>query len=161
MLMYLLEHKFSKHIKEANYNYYEPKTLHDSSLSLSTHAVLASDLEDTELAYSLFEKASIIDLGPDMESSNHGIHAASLGGIWQIVVCGFAGVRMIDGTLRINPRLPNNVKSISYPIVWNSNPLKIEVNKNSITIKNLGATSVSVQVYGKDYTIENEIKINY
>lgn len=161
MLIYLLEHKFNNGIKKANYNYYEPKTLHDSSLSLSTHAILASDLGDVELAYDLFQKASIIDLGSDMETSNHGIHAASHGGVWQIVVCGFGGVRMIDGTLRINPKLPDNINSITYPITWASNKLKVQVDKNTINIINFGDKPISLQVYGNEYSVENEIKINY
>ncbi|MGL4904663.1 MAG: hypothetical protein ACRC34_04120, partial [Cetobacterium sp.] len=86
VLFYLLENRFSHDVKVANWNYYEPKTLHDSSLSLSTHCVLASDMNDKEMAYDLFRRASEIDLGPNMKSSDHGIHAASLGGIWQCIV---------------------------------------------------------------------------
>lgn len=58
MLFFLLENKFEPDIKRANYNYYEEKTLHDSSLSLSTHSILASDFGDRSLAYDLFRRAS-------------------------------------------------------------------------------------------------------
>ena len=116
MLMYLLEHKFDHEIKKANFEYYEPRTLHDSSLSLSTHAILAADIDNLPLAYSLFERAARIDLGPNMKTSDHGIHAASLGGVWQILVCGFGGLRMLDGKLRIDPKIPAQIDSISYPI---------------------------------------------
>jgi len=111
MLVYVLEDKFNEAIKMANFKYYEPKTLHDSSLSLSTHAVVAADVDDLHLSYDLFRKASEIDLGPNMNSSDQGVHAASLGGIWQIIVCGFGGLRMVGGKLRINPKLPPQVKS--------------------------------------------------
>ncbi len=92
MLVYLLEERFNEAIKQANFQYYEPKTLHDSSLSLSSHAVLAADVDDPGLSYDLFRKASEIDLGPNKKSSDQGVHAASLGGIWQIIVCGFGGL---------------------------------------------------------------------
>ena len=106
MLLYLLEHKFSKEVKKANYDYYEKRTLHDSSLSLSTHSILASDIDEKDLAYKLFQEATKIDLGENMKTSDHGIHAASLGGLWQIVVNGFGGVRMVGGNLRIHPQPP-------------------------------------------------------
>ena len=161
MLIYLLEHNFERAVKEANFSYYEPKTLHDSSLSFSTHAVVASDLNQPDLAYQLFQKAARIDLGPDMKTSDKGIHTASLGGIWQIVVCGFGGTRMVDGRLRINPRLPREIHSITYPLIWNSNPLNITVKKNSIQIQNKGSDMITLEVFGNEYQVIEEILINY
>ncbi|MEM1339465.1 MAG: glycosyl hydrolase family 65 protein [Bacteroidota bacterium] len=160
MLMYLLEHKFSHAIKKANYEYYEPRTLHDSSLSLSTHAILAADINNLPLAYQLFERAAQIDLGPNMKTSDHGIHAASLGGIWQILVCGFGGLRMIDGKLRINPKLPPEIKTISYPINWKGNLLKIKVAQAKVHITNHGKRPVSATILGRDLTIEKEITVS-
>jgi len=159
MLMYLLEYKFDHAIKKANYEYYEPRTLHDSSLSLSTHAILAADIDNLPLAYSLFERAARIDLGPNMKTSDHGIHAASLGGIWQILVCGFGGVRMLDGNLRINPKLPPQITSISYPINWQGNSLRVKVSQNKVTIINNGEREVRATVFGQDLTIEQEVTV--
>ena len=159
MLMYLLEHKFDHAIKKANYEYYEPRTLHDSSLSLSTHAILAADIDNLPLAYALFERAARIDLGPNMKSSDHGIHAASLGGIWQILVCGFGGVRMLDGKLRINPKLPPQIKEITYPINWKGNYLKIKVSEEKITITNTGNGVVNLSLLGQDLTVERELTV--
>ncbi|UOY05928.1 hypothetical protein L0P88_18550 [Muricauda sp. SCSIO 64092] len=159
MLMYLLEHKFDHAIKKANYEYYEPRTLHDSSLSLSTHAILAADIDNLPLAYALFERAARIDLGPNMKSSDHGIHAASLGGIWQILVCGFGGVRMLDGKLRINPKLPPQIKEITYPINWKGNYLKIKVSEEKIAITNTGNGAVNLSLLGQDLTVERELTV--
>ena len=160
MLMYLLEYKFDHLIKKANYEYYEPRTLHDSSLSLSTHAILAADIDNLPLAYSLFERAARIDLGPNMKTSDHGIHAASLGGIWQILVCGFGGVRMLNGELRINPKLPPQMRSIRYPITWKGNVLEVTVSQEKIAISNLGATAVQLSVNGQAVVVEKELTIN-
>ena len=162
MLMYLLEYKFSQDIRKANYEYYEPRTLHDSSLSLSTHSILAADIDNMDLAYNLFERASRIDLGPKMTTSDHGIHAASLGGVWQIVVCGFAGIRMLNGNLRINPKLPEAINSISYPLNWNGNTLRIHVDKNNMFIKNEGTSEVKLTIFNTKYTVKDELEItNY
>jgi len=148
MLMYLLEHKFSHDIKEANYHYYEPLTLHDSSLSLSTHAILAADIDDLELSYRLFRRAAEIDLGPNMKSSDHGIHSASLGGLWQIIVNGYVGARMIDGNLRIQPKLPKSIQSIRCSIVWNGVPLRIKVTRDEIYLEGSGAAVENLIING-------------
>ncbi|MGD0756972.1 MAG: glycosyl hydrolase family 65 protein [Bacteroidales bacterium] len=161
MLMYLLEHKFSREVKQANYNYYESRTLHDSSLSFSTHSILANDLENTDLAYSLYRQAAAIDLGMNMKSSDHGIHGASLGGVWQIIVCGFGGIRMISGKLRIEPKLPKEITQITYPLYWKGNLLEVTVNHEILQVNNKGAEPVTFSHYGKDYKVNSnsEIKI--
>jgi len=159
MLVYVLEDKFNEAIKMANFKYYEPKTLHDSSLSLSTHAVVAADVDDLQLSYSLFRRASEIDLGPNMKSSDQGVHAASLGGIWQIIVCGFGGLRMVGGKLRINPKLPPQVKSLRYPVTWKGNPLEVMVTKGSIVVENKGGNHVDITVNNQEYTLKDRLEL--
>ena len=162
MLMYLLEHKFSKEVKLANFNYYEPKTLHDSSLSLSTHAVLANDLGDSVLAYDLFRRASEIDLGPNMKTSDHGVHGASLGGIWQIMVCGFGGVRMVGGQLRISPNLPKDIEEINFNINWKGSTLNVTVTQHQLSIKNEGKKQlIGLTVFDKELIFDEMLEIAY
>ena len=161
MLVYLLEEKFNEAIKQANFQYYEPKTLHDSSLSLSSHAVLAADVDDPDLSYDLFRKASEIDLGPNMKTSDQGVHAASLGGIWQIIVCGFGGLRMVGGKLRINPKLPPAIRSIRYPVTWKGNPIEVLVSKGSLVIQNMGEMPVELTLGNKEYIIEKKLELDY
>lgn len=135
ILFYLLEHLFDQKTARVNWDYYEARTLHDSSLSLSTHCILAADLDERERAYEFFRKACEIDLGPNMKSSDEGIHSASIGGIWQCVVFGFAGVRMVDGTLRIRPRLPENIRKIQFHICFRGERLGITVEKNRFSVE--------------------------
>ncbi len=151
ILMYLLEDLFSTDVKRANWEYYEPKTLHDSSLSLSTHSVLASDLGDQELAYDLFRRASEIDLGPNMKTSDAGIHAASLGGIWQAVVNGFGGVRMTGGNLRISPMLPKAWNALTYSIDWKGETLNVQASQDQVTItrRTPSTEPLVIEVYGE------------
>lgn len=150
ILFYLLEEQFAHEVKLASWNYYEPRTLHDSSLSLSTHSVLACDTGDTELGYKMFRKACEIDLGnDDPHSSDAGIHAASYGGLWQCVIYGFGGVRMLAGNLRIDPKLPEAWKSISYTIMWHGQKLAVNVTHDQIRIENLtGTAEVEIEVCG-------------
>ena len=161
MLMYLLENKFTPEVKQANFNYYEARTLHDSSLSFSTHSIMANDLGNRELAYSLYRQAAAIDLGTNMKSSDHGIHGASFGGLWQIIVCGFGGIRMIDGKLRIEPKLPKEITQIAYPVYWKGNLLEVIVNHEILCVKNKGTEPVEFSHLEKQYWVSSnsEIKI--
>lgn len=163
ILFYLLENKFSNDVKRANWNYYEPKTLHDSSLSLSSHCVLASDMDNRDLAYSLFERAARIDLGPNMKTSDHGMHTASIGGIWQSVVCGFGGVRMLDGKLRIDSKLPEKWSSLTFPINWQGDRLEVQVTHNSIKIQNVTEknTEIQLSIHGQQFILANVLEVKY
>lgn len=162
VLFFLLENEFSLDVKKATWEYYEKRTIHDSSLSLSTHSVLASDMGEKKLAYDLFQKASMIDLGPFMGSSNAGVHAASFGGVWQCVVYGFGGVRMLDGHLRINPALPDSWEMLSYTLMWKGQKLAVEITKDTVQIQNLtGSRVVELEVAGEQKTVDGELKVLY
>lgn len=154
VLFFLLENEFPPEVKKASWEYYEKRTLHDSSLSLSTHSVLASDMGEKKLAYDLFKKASMIDLGTFMGSSNAGIHAASFGGVWECVVYGFGGVRMLDGKLRINPFLPDEWNRLTYTIIWKGQKLAVEATRDDVKVENLtGTMKVEVEINGKATTL--------
>ncbi|GIP21942.1 glycoside hydrolase family 65 protein [Paenibacillus sp. J22TS3] len=159
MLFLLLEDRFQPEVKRANYNYYEEKTLHDSSLSLSTHSILANDFGDEALAYDLFRRAAEIDLGPNMHSSDAGIHSASLGGIWECLVMGFAGVRMLGGELHLNPRLPQAWEELSFPLYWQGSRLQIRIDRSGIRIKSSSADVIRLKVAGKPVSFEGELEL--
>lgn len=155
MTFFLQEGSFSKAVKEANWKYYEARTLHDSSLSLSTHCVLACDSGDNRLAYELYKKSCEIDMGEALHSSDEGIHAASIGGIWQCVVYGFGGVRMVSGKLRIEPLLPDAWKVLEYKLTWQDQRLRIKVTHNHMQVQNLtGTRQVEFWHKGVNYPLE-------
>ena len=158
MILFLLQEAlFSHEVKQASWNYYEPRTLHDSSLSLSTHAILAADMQNHELAYELFNRCAKIDLGENMKTSDAGIHTASIGGIWQVVVYGFGGVRMLDGKLRISPALPESWKRLHYYLYWQEQKLSVELTHEKLHIVNLtGTKEISFTLYDEEVTFQNE-----
>ena len=150
VLFYLLEEQFPPEVKRASWDYYVERTLHDSSLSLSTHSVQACDMGDDAMAYELFRKSCAIDLGPVMGSSDAGIHAAACGGIWQCVVYGFGGLRMLNGKLRIEPRLPESWTKLRYTVYWKGEKLAVTVTKEGTHVEKLTAgKAVELTVDGK------------
>ena len=162
MLFFLLEEQFSRAVKRASWDYYEPRTLHDSSLSLSTHSVLASDIGETELGYEMFRKASFIDLGNDNpHSSDAGIHAASFGGLWQCAVFGFGGLRMVGGKLRIDPKRPAAWKRLRYTVMWRGQRLNVEVTEKELCIVNeTGLAPVELEIRGEIRTFTDRITVS-
>jgi len=161
ILFFLMEDMFSLDVKKANWNYYEPRTLHDSSLSLSTHCILANDMGDYNLAYDLFKRATCIDLGPNMQTSDDGIHAASIGGIWQSVVYGFGGVRMLNGKLRIEPKLPKTWKSLQFSFCWQGQTLKVIILEDRLVVENMTQEKeIEFIMKGKSYRINKKVEIN-
>ena len=157
----LLENQFSAEVKAANWNYYEPRTLHDSSLSLSTHCILAGDMGNREMAYELFQKAAAIDVGPNMKTSDAGIHAASLAGVWQSVVFGFGGVRMLDGRLRMNPSLPESWRGLDFFIHWQGQKLHVSLSHERAELVNLtGTREVELSINGRPCTVKDKLSVN-
>ncbi len=159
ILFLLLEDMFDYDTKVANFNYYEARTLHDSSLSLSTHTILANDLGYQEISYDLFNRAINIDLGPNLKSSDHGIHAASIGGIWQSVVFGFGGVRMVNGKLRINPKLPESWNRLAFEFYWHGCHIEVDIKDGMCTIKNNGLDDISLQSKESTYIVGAKSKL--
>lgn len=144
LLLLLKEDLFSAELKKKNYYFYESRTLHDSSLSKSTHCVLAADLGEEDTSYHFYEGCGDIDLGPNMSSSDAGVHTASLGGIWQCAVYGFGGCRVVNDDLRIVPRLPKGWHSLSFPLVWRDQPLKVSIDHYSLAVENRGHQDVFI-----------------
>jgi len=166
MLLYLAGNDFSEKAKRVNWDYYEPKTLHDSSLSRSIHAIVAADMDDIKKGYEYFQESIRIDLGEDLTCSWDGLHAASLGGNWQAVVNGFGGVRIAaDGTLGINPRLPEEWNSLQFNLTWRGKVYCVDIKEKEIVLKPLSAVEkpLKVAVYGKEYLVESSkgLNINY
>ena len=161
MLFFLLEEQFSRRVKRASWDYYEPRTLHDSSLSLSTHSVLACDIGEVELGYEMFRKASGIDLSnADPHSSDAGIHAASFGGLWQCAVFGFGGLRMVGGKLRIDPKLPAAWTRLCYTVMWRGQRLRVEVTEKALTVTNLtGTAPVEAEIAGETRRFTDSITV--
>ena len=162
MLFFLLEEQFSQAVKRASWDYYEPRTLHDSSLSLSTHSVLACDIGEVELGYEMFRKASGIDLANDNpHSSDAGIHAASFGGLWQCAVFGFGGLRMVGGKLRIDPKLPKAWHRLRYTLMWHGQRISVDVTEKEVCVVNeTGTVPVEAEICGETMIFTNRITVS-
>jgi len=139
MLLYLLPDKFDIKTKKKNFYYYLKRTVHKSSLSAAVHAAIAAEIGNIKMAYRYFDVAANMDLTLLYGNTDDGMHAASLGVTWQAAIHGFAGMKIFNETLSINPRLPEAWKEISFCLKWQGYNLKIAINH----------TKVNVQFYSK------------
>lgn len=154
MLLHLLSHEFTEEQKKINWDYYEPKTMHDSSLSAVIHCIVANDIGQSKEAYKYFEKASRIDLGNRMGNSSHGLHAASLGGLWQAAVHGFGGVRVVDGVVYCYPHLPQQWNKLEFKLHLGKARLQFVITTDNVTIMLLTPEeTVRAVVYGEKITL--------
>lgn len=158
MLMLILQEEFDKETKKINYNFYEKRTMHKSSLSPSIYSIMGLKVGDTHNAYKYFIKTIMTDLEDNQGNSNAGLHAASTGGSWQSVVIGFGGLSVDkDNILDFEPWIPDNWKSLSYKINWKGKDLNVKVKNKSIEF--LSRQDLVIKVKSKKYNlIKNQLK---
>lgn len=140
---------------KANWDYYEPRTDHGSSLSPSIHALIASELGLRDEAAAYFRRACRIDLQDSMGNGADGLHLANLGGIWQAVVHGFAGIQWRDGALQCDPRLPPGWRAIHCTICCRGSRFRVDVTRDHLEIAPITALAapLPVRVGGRSFLL--------
>lgn len=144
MLFYLFRDLFDNKTVRDNLKYYEACTLHDSSLSMCIHSLVASRTGDMDMAEKLFYDCCCVDLGDKSNNSDNGIHSASIGGIWLSVVMGFGGVSVSDGALKIEPVLPDGIEEYSFPVEYMGTRILITVNKDGADVVKMSGKSMEL-----------------
>ncbi len=161
MLLNLFPHLFAEDIVKKNVLFYEGKTIHDSSLSYCAHAQACAAIGAMDLSWEFFQKCLVVDLDENPHDSTDGVHSASLGGIWNCLIFGFAGVRYENGVLYLNPHLPNRWKSMDFRIIIKGVQVHVLIEKKKITLACEPETSTPIQVEakGRSYTLEKVLEI--
>ena len=115
---YFFEDHFTKEELQKHYEFYEPFTVHESSLSPCVHSVLTSALGKTDEAYTLYLRTARLDLDDYNKEVHEGLHITSMAGTWLSIVEGFAGMRVKNSELHFTPRLPKHWKSLSFKVIF-------------------------------------------
>jgi kojibiose phosphorylase len=164
MVLFLFPELYSQEVKHANYLFYEERTLHHSSLSASIHSGVGSDVGMPEKAYRYFKAAAYSDLKNVYGNVGMGVHAASLGGTWQALVHGFAGVRFQIGALAIDPRLPAKWKRLKFSIIYRGRPVSVEIFEKKISLyfsSRDKSDILKMMVYGEPYELAANKKVSF
>jgi len=140
--LYLFEDHFDEQTIQDNFNFYEPKTVHESSLSPCVHVILAAKIGMMDKAYELYLRTSRLDLDDYNHEADEGLHITSMAGTWMSIVEGMAGVRITEKGLSIYPHIPKVWKKYAFQILYKQSPIFIEVNLESCSITNNGVNSI-------------------
>ena len=132
--LYFFEEEFDDDTIRRNFYFYEPRTVHESSLSPCVHSILAAKLQDMGKAYEMYLWAARLDLDDYNHENEEGLHITSMAGSWLSVVEGFAGMRVRDGELFFTPSLPAGWGAIVLNLEFQGKPLRVEVHPNRVQI---------------------------
>lgn len=160
--LFFLEHSYDDETIRRNFNFYEPRTVHESSLSPCVHSILASKLGLQDKAYEMYLRTSRLDLDNYNNDTEDGCHTTSMAGTWMSVVQGFGGMRVKEGKLHFNPFIPGHWNSFSFKVMFRGALLKVNVTKENVVITNESSVELTVAVNGKDHLVKGneELIIN-
>lgn len=144
MFMFLFNQNFDEKTLKANYEFYEPRCIHESSLSPSIHSILAAQLGKMEEASKFFGFATRLDLDDYNRNTSEGLHMTSIAAAWMNIVYGFLGLRSDKEILKIKPVLPEKWKKYRVNLLYHGRLISFEVKKDSVLIRNAGEP---IQIY--------------
>ncbi|HBL37256.1 MAG TPA: family 65 glycosyl hydrolase, partial [Firmicutes bacterium] len=152
--LYFLPEKFDLDTIRRNFDFYEPRTVHESSLSPSIHSIVASWIGEHEKAYELLIRATRLDLDNYNADTDEGIHLTSMAGSWTAIVEGLAGVAVRQDRLSFSPFIPTAWESYSFKLAFRGRKLQISVDKAQVTIALLAGEPLLINVYGQELRLE-------
>lgn len=151
--LYFLEDRYDTDTIKRNYEFYEARTVHESSLSPCVHSVLASRIGNVDKAYELYLRTARLDLDDYNREVKEGLHITSMAGTWISIVEGFGGMRVRNNMLTFNPLIPDKWKSYSFKVWFRDNILKIMVTSSQITINNESGNAITLKIYGVEHSV--------
>jgi len=151
--LYFLGHLYDLEAKKRNFDFYEPLTVHESSLSPCVHNILACELGYKEKAYEMYLRTARLDLDNYNNDTEDGLHITSMAGTWMSVVQGFGGLRVENGTLVLNPFIPAHWTTFSFKVMFRGARLLVQVKGEEITITNETDHAAKVRVHDRELEI--------
>ncbi len=152
--LYFFEEDFDKETIERNFDFYEPMTVHESSLSPCVHSILACRLQRIDKAYQLFLRTSRLDLDNINHDTEDGCHITSMAGTWMSVVIGFGGMKIKDNALFLSPVLPHQWRGLSFRIQFRNHLLEINITPDRCSIHLQSDKPLDILLYGKKATLQ-------
>jgi maltose phosphorylase len=154
--IYFFENQFSDETIKKHFDFYEPFTVHESSLSPCVHSILAAKIDRMDKAYEMYLRTSRLDLDDYNHEVHEGLHITSMAGTWLSIVQGFGGMRNFDGQLSFAPQIPKEWESYSFKINFRGATLKIFKDQQSAKFTNESQIPVDILVDGKKITISSK-----
>ena len=157
--MYFFEDDFDIESLKRNYDFYEPMTVHESSLSPCVHSIIAAKLGDKAHSYEFYTRAARLDLDDYNNDTEDGCHITSMAGTWMSLVKGFGGMRVRDGKVYFAPFVPDNWTSFSFKVRFRGNLLNIKTTGEEVIVENLSGGDTSIFVYDEEQVLKENSSV--
>ncbi len=152
--MYFFEDHFDQDTIRENFDFYEPRTVHESSLSPCVHSVLAARLGREDKALEMYLRTARLDLDDYNHEADEGLHITSMAGTWIALVEGIGGKKVRDGKLSFDPMLPKLWKGYKFNLVHRRVIVRVEVKPGEVLVTNSSDNSIEIYVFGELYTVQ-------
>jgi maltose phosphorylase len=152
---YFFENHFTKEQLEKHFDFYEPFTVHESSLSPCVHSIQAAVLDKMDMAYAFYLRTSRLDLDDYNKEVEEGCHITSMAGTWMSIVEGFGGMRVKDNALHFSPKIPKQWQGYSFKINFRNQILKVTITQNNTQLSLEGTTDITVFVNEKPVLVKS------
>ena len=160
MMLYLYNSSFTEAEKRVNYEFYEPRTIHESSLSPAIHSILAAEIGKMEEAVHFFGFATRLDLDNYNRNTREGLHVTSIAMAWANIVYGFAGLRSDGEGLIFAPRLPDRWKELRFSVMYQGRVISIRMERKNTIFRLTRGEPLRMRIFGAPYTLtENALLI--
>ena len=156
MMLYLYNSSFTPEVKRVNYDFYQPRTIHESSLSPAIHSILAAELSKTEEAVRFFGFATRLDLDNYNRNTHEGLHITSIAMAWANIVYGFAGMRGDGEQLRFAPLMPGRWKRLRFSVMYQGRVIRVCMEGDRTCFQMTRGEPLPVLIYGKPYTLTDK-----
>ncbi len=154
LALYLQGDRFTAEQKRKDFEYYDPITTGDSTLSAVVQSIIAAEVGYHEVSFRYFIEALFVDLADLHANTVDGLHVASTGGVWAALVSGFGGMRDHGGRLAFDPRLPDGWSSLTFRLTWRGSRMRIVLEPTTLTfVIEDGASDVPVDVRGAAHVV--------
>jgi maltose phosphorylase len=156
MFLFLFRGDFSRDVVKRNYEFYEPRTIHESSLSPSIHSIFAAELGKYGEAFRFFGFATRMDLDNYNRNTAEGLHTTSIAAAWMNIVYGFGGFRSDGAVPAFNPMLPGQWKSYEFRLRYRGVRIRVRITEDSVSFSTLDMVNdpVPLLIYGKRYCLD-------
>ncbi|MFD3450376.1 glycoside hydrolase family 65 protein [Microbacteriaceae bacterium 4G12] len=153
--IYFFNNEFSLEEKQRNFDFYEPLTVHESSLSPCIHAIIAAELRNEHKAVELYERAARLDLDNYNNDTEDGLHITSMTGSWLTIVQGFAGMRTFDGQLSFAPFVPETWEGYSFHINYRGRLIYVETTKDAVKLTLKQGDTINIKLYDEEVILSS------
>jgi len=159
--VFFLEDTFSNDVIRRNFEFYEPMTVHESSLSAGLHAVIAAWIGHTEQAWELMLRAVRLDLDDVNRDTSDGLHITAMSGGWLAVVKGFAGMKTANGTLQFDPVLPKELRKYQFSVNYRERVIRVLVDQTGVTLTLQQGDALTLSLYGQEHRLESSLHVPF